>query len=240
MKRFKIGICLLGYQPYLDVINKLQNYSSKLFEVTQILKIENLPQCDYLWGYSDMCICKLLKGNNISNNDVDLRLCFINTIIQDNYFTRDLSGLDNKTVLCSFYEVEKIFNDANIDLFNYVHGIVLNELIQIATIGCLNEDFFLHDDTRHCLFDMCGEKSDIVIKHGTPKLCSACIAKIEKKAVDSEFIPLLNSELKTFKKKLFYRIVDFVKERPILSIFITFISSILINILSSFLYALLT
>ena len=34
MKKFKIQICLLGYQRYLDKIEKLQNYSSKLFEVT--------------------------------------------------------------------------------------------------------------------------------------------------------------------------------------------------------------
>lgn len=103
----------------------------------------------------------------------------------------------------------------------------------------VNEDYFLHDDTRNCLFDMCGLKKDIAIKYGVPSLCPSCIAKIESTAVDKEFVPLLNKEFKSFKKALFYRIIDFVKERPILSIIITFLSTIIINILSSFLYELL-
>ena len=83
---------------------------------------------------------------------------------------------------------------------------------------------------------MCGLKKDIAIKYGVPSLCPACIAKIESNAVDKEFITLLNKEFKSFKKLLFYRIIDFVKERPILSIVITFTSTIIINVLSSFLY----
>ena len=86
---------------------------------------------------------------------------------------------------------------------------------------------------------MCGLKKDIAIKYGVPSLCPSCIAKIESTAVDEEFVPLLNKEFKSFKKSLFYRIIDFVKERPILSIIITFLSTIIINILSSFLYELL-
>lgn len=143
------------------------------------------------------------------------------------------------TVLCSFYQVETIFNEQNIDIFNYIHGIILNEIVQIATLHKVNEDYFLHDDTRNCLFDMCGLKKDIAIKYGVPSLCPSCIAKIESTAVDKEFVPLLNKEFKSFKKALFYRIIDFVKERPILSIIITFLSTIIINILSSFLYELL-
>lgn len=239
MKKFKIQICLLGYQRYLDKIEKLRNYSSKLFEVTNCVEIKYLPSCDLEWGYSDKCICRLLSSSHIDNNDVDLCLCFIDNPIEYNYFTRDLSSFDSKTVLCSFYQVETIFNDENVDIFNYVHGIVLYEIVQIATLHKVNENYFLHDDTRNCLFDMCGIKKDIVIKYDIPRLCPSCIAKIESTAVDKEFIPLLNKEFETFKKQLFYRIIDFVKKRPILSITITFITTILINILSSFIFELL-
>ena len=239
MKKFKIQICLLGYQRYLDKIEKLQNYSSKLFEVTNCIVIKQLPPCDHEWGYSDNCINQLLTSSNIDNSNVELCLCFIDNPIEYNYFTRDLSEFDSKTVLCSFYQVEPIFDEQNIDIFNYIHGIILNEIVQIATLHKVNEDYFLHDDTRNCLFDMCGLKKDIAIKYGVPSLCPSCIAKIESTAVDKEFVPLLNKEFKSFKKALFYRIIDFVKERPILSIIITFLSTIIINILSSFLYELL-
>lgn len=46
MKKFKIKICLLGYQRYFDKIEKLQHYSSKLFEVTNCVEIKQLPPCD--------------------------------------------------------------------------------------------------------------------------------------------------------------------------------------------------
>lgn len=107
--------------------------------------------------------------------------------------------------------MENIFSEHNIDVFNYIHGIVLNELVQFPTLNKVNENYFLHDDTRNCLFDMCGLKKDVAIKYGVPSLCSACIAKIESTAVDKEFIPLLNKEFKSFKKLLFYRIIDFIK-----------------------------
>ena len=53
MKKYKIQICLLGYQRYLDKLEKLQNYSSKLFEVTNCVEIKQLPPCDLGWSYSD-------------------------------------------------------------------------------------------------------------------------------------------------------------------------------------------
>lgn len=177
MKKFKIQICLLGYQRYLDKIEKLQNYSSKLFEVTNCIVIKQLPPCDHEWGYSDNCINQLLTSSNIDNSNVELCLCFIDNPIEYNYFTRDLSEFDSKTVLCSFYQVETIFDEQNIDIFNYIHGIILNEIVQIATLHKVNEDYFLHDDTRNCLFDMCGLKKDIAIKYGVPSLCPSCIAK---------------------------------------------------------------
>lgn len=239
MKKFKIQICLLGYQRYLDKIEKLQKYSSKLFEITNCIEIKQLPSCDLEWGYSDKCICQLLTSSKIDNNSVDLCLCFIDSPIECTYFTRDLSLFDSKTVLCSFYQVESIFNEENVDIFNYIHGIVLNEIVQVAALHEVNEDYFLHDDTRNCLFDMCGLKRDIAIKYGMPSLCPSCIAKIESTAVDKEFVPLLNKEFKSFKKLLFYRIIDFVKRKPLLSITITVISTIMMNVLSSFLFELL-
>lgn len=239
MKKFKIQLCLLGYQRHLDKIKKLQNYHSKLFEIIDCIEIKHLPQSNLDWTYSDNTICKLLLSNNVDNTNSDLCLCFIDHPIEDNYFTRDLSQFDSKTVLCSFYQVENIFTKKNVDLFNYIHGIVLNELVQIATMHKVDEKYFLHDDTRNCLFDMCGIKEDIAIKYSAPNLCTSCISKIESSVVDKNFLLLLNKEFKSFKKILFYRILDFIKKRPILSICITSISTIVINVISSFLFELI-
>ena len=233
MKKVKISLCLLGYQRYMDKIEKLQNYSSKLFEVIECKEIKNLPNIMHGWYYSDGCIMQLLKSNNIDNPDSDLCLCFIDHPIEGNYFTRDLNS---KTVLCSFHEVKEIFSKKNIYFFNYIHGIVLYEIVQIIALGRVEENYFIHDDTRNCLFDMCWRKEDIAINYSKPDLCSSCISKIESHAVEKDFIPLLRREFKTFRKPFFRRVIDFVKEKPILSIVITFISTIIINALSSYIY----
>lgn len=239
MKKFEIQLCLLGYQRHLDKIKKLQKYRSKLFHIIGCIEIRQLPPSDLDWAYSDSIICNLLSANNVDNSDVDLCLCFIDHPIEDNYFMRDLSQFDSKTVLCSFFQTEDIFAAKNVDLFNYVHGIVLNNLVQIATLHEVDEKHFLHDDTRNCLFDMCGIKEDVAIKYSAPKLCTSCISKIESSAVDKNFLPLLNREFKSFKKMLFYRILDFIKQRPILAIVVTSIFTIVINVMSSFIYELI-
>ena len=239
MKKYQVRLCLLGYQRYKNTINRLRNFNSKLFEITDCLEIQQMPPCDYNWIYTDDTICNLLAENKINNSSVDLCLCFTDQPIEANFFTRDLSDFDNKTVLCSFSQVEYIFAQKNVDLFNYVHGIVLNELVQIATLHKVDESFFLHDDTRNCLFDMCGCKEDITLKYSFPRLCTDCTSKIQKQAIDKNFIPLLENEFKTFKKPLFYRILDFVKQKPVLSILITLASSLIINLLSSFLFEML-
>lgn len=239
MKKFQIQLCLLGYQRYSDVIAKLQNYHSKLFDITNCIQIKQMPQTDFGWIYTDATICNLLSANNIDNSSLDLCLCFIDLPIEENYFTRDLSDFDSKTVLCSFYQVEHIFSQNNVNLFNYVLCIVLNKLVQIATLHEVNEKYYLHNDTRNCLFDMCGIKNDIVLKYGKPHICADCISKIESHLIEKEFIPLLQQEFKSFKKPLFYRILDFVKKQPVLSIIITFISTIIMNLISSYLFELL-
>ena len=238
MKKYKVIIYKLGFQRYNNKIEQLKKFKSPLFEICDCKEVNHLPETDYYWGYSDDSIIKILKEQKISNTNVDLCLCFIDCPIEDNYFTRDLA-FDKKTVLCSFYQAANMFSENNIDLFNYLHGIVLNEIVQIATFGEVNEQKFLHDDTRNCLFDMCGEKNDILLKYSKPKLCSKCKSKIDEKSVDSDFLPLLEKEFKTFKKALFYRILDFVKSKPILSIIIASISSIVFNLLSSGIYDLL-
>lgn len=227
MKKYKVIIYKLGFQRYNDKIEQLKKYKSPLFEICDCKEVKHLPENDYDWGYTDGAIIELLREQKISNDNVDLCLCFIDCVIEDNYFTRDLSDFDNKTVLCSFYQAAKMFNENNIDLFNYLHGVVLNEIVQIATLGKVDEQKFLHDDTRNCLFDMCGEKNDILLKYSKPKLCSKCKSKIDEKSVNSDFLPNLEKEFKSFKKVLFYRILDFVKSKPLLSIIIASISSII-------------
>lgn len=232
---------MLGYQRYKHEIDKLKNYSSKLFEVTEWLSIEQLPSSNSLnmWGYSDNQLTQILKTNNIDNSNVDLCMCFIDSPIECNYFSRELPGIDEKTVVCSFSGVEDILNSEDIEFFNFLHEAILYRVVLVAAFHTVNENHLTHDDTRNCLFDMCGMKKDIALKCSAPHLCPECKSKIGKKAMDPRFLPSLEKEFTSFKKPLFNRILDFVKRRPIVSILITIVSSIIFNLLSSLLYDLI-
>lgn len=239
MEKYQIQICFLGLQKHYSALKKLSKYKSKLFKVTKTVEIKYLPDTNYNWEYSDDIIVKLLKERNVSTQNCDLCLCFLDYPIQNNYFTRDLSTFDEKTVLCSFHEVDSIFSEYEIDIFNYIHGIVLNELVQLESLNKVNEDYFLHDDRRNCLFDMCGLKTDIAMKYSKPCLCNECKNKLERFSIDKDFLPRITKEFKKFKKPLFYIIKSFIKENPILSILIATTSTIVINLFSSLIFNIL-
>ena len=90
-----------------------------------------------------------------------------------------------------------------------------------------------------CLYDKCGIKSQITKKYGEPKLCHECRSKISTLAVDQELITILEKEFKSFRKPLFYRIIEFIKKKPVLSLLITIGSTIILNIIAAVIFELL-
>ena len=179
MEKCKIQICLLGYQRYQNEIDRLCDLSSKLFEIVNCVAIKSLPTPDISFiAYSDELIIKLLKSQNMDNSKYDLCMCFIDTPIEENYCSRDLQGFASKTVVCSSLGMKDIFKEAVVDFFNYFHGHILYEVVQMATLRVVDENQFIHFDTRNCLFDMCGVKDDVALKFDKPQLCSQCISKI--------------------------------------------------------------
>lgn len=234
IKKIKIEIIKLGENKHKDVMNKLYKYcgksKSKLFEITSIKKV-SLPDSDnYSWGFTDESLKPLFPKTN-----ADIQLGIIDYPIDDNYFGRELS---EKIGIISFYQTDEIFMNANLDLMNFV----LLTIYQAVTIfNCYDgisdkNGRFYHDESRGCIFDMCGIKSNIVLSATNPQVCFECEAKMRKNTLDDKYIETLKSELKVIKKPLYYRIIDWIKKHPILSLMITVISSILISITSNILY----
>jgi hypothetical protein len=86
---------------------------------------------------------------------------------------------------------------------------------------------------------MCGLKEDIVLSASKPTLCYACEATIRRKPLNENFIAQLRKELKFIKKPLYYRIFDWVKKHPILSLVITLLTTIIVDFISTTLYNLI-
>ena len=233
MNRVKIDIIQLGESKYKDewsFLHKLKKNKSKVFEITNIRKI-SLPQSD-LWGYTDATLQRLIKHSE----SADCTLCFIDYPLEGNFFARRLSG---NVGVATFYQTGNIFSESNIDLKNFImlqiYKIVLLSKLDTGTdINGILKHF--HDETRGCLFDMCGLKEDIVVSAVGPKICFQCEAKLGNTLLDVEFIDLLNKELKRIKKPTYFRITDWIKRHPILSITLAAGSSLLLNVLASFIY----
>lgn len=239
MEKVRIQLCLLGHQEYIGLINKIKKYRNKLFMVSGVKKIDYLPETDF-WGCcSDDAVVKLLKNSHLNNDNADLCICFIDKEIEGNYFTRELRDFDEKTVLCSFYQVEDMFRAKNVDMFNYVLGVILNNVIQIKTLHHLDEKTVNHFDTRGCIFDFCGEKEDIVIKYGNPALCTDCSSMIKKSVTDEAFLDELYVEFKKMRRNIFLSILDFMRRHTILAIIIGAVATIVLNLVSNFTYDLI-
>ena len=230
MKKLKIEIIKLGESKYNPIIKKMQKISrkSKLFEITEIKKV-NLPDSDdFSWGYSDKQLLSLIQK---SNTKADIRLGIIDYPIEDNFFGRHLS--DTVGVM-TFYQTDKIFKEANLDLLNFVLSTIYQAIILFScNSSILQGESPYHNEARGCLFDMCGIKEDIVIKASKPSLCHDCEAMMRKKLLNENFISQLKREFKFIKKPLFYRIFDWVKAHPVLSLVITVLSTIIINLVSN-------
>ena len=90
MNRVKIEVIKLGETKHDATINKLITYQkkSKLFEITEIKKV-NLPDSDgYSWGYSDQTLLSLVSKTKTT---ADIQLGIIDYPIEGNYFGRELT-----------------------------------------------------------------------------------------------------------------------------------------------------
>lgn len=236
MTRVKIRIIQLGASKHTDewsFIKKLRRKGqSKLFEITKI-DVISLSQSDH-WGYSDSSLLELISRK--ISEESDYTLCFIDYPLQSNFFVRRLS---KNVGVATFYETSNIFSESNIELKNFI----LLQIYKIVILSKLDigngmEEILqhYHDETRGCLFDMCGLKEDIVISATNPKICHDCESKLRKTLLDLDFFDTLTKELKQIKKTIYFRMTDWIKKHPFLALFIAISSSLIINILSAFIY----
>lgn len=230
MKKTKIKIVKLGFQRHNYLFQRLKKYNSKLFDVDIYEK--SLPSCDYNWGYSFSALENLLC-NDFNSDEYDMCIGFIDAEIECNYFGKRLK--DHNIYVISFYQVDEILSLYNIDIFTYM----LATIYRYMTRYKLKGEYLTHDETKGCLFDMCGNKHDIIYSCDKPIICNECNAKISQCGIQSEYISMLKKEIRRIKKSSYYTVVGFIKKHPYLSLTIGVGSTIFFNILSNILFELI-
>ena len=158
--------------------------------------------------------------------------------IEDNYYAR---RLEKNRIVLSFYEMYQILTEAHVPLENLIFRVLyaysLVYLRQNNSIPPQKEFLgFTHDDTRKCLFDMNGNKTDVLFSLDRPIICDDCTNRLRQEKVADNKISKIKSEIKRIKKNRFYKISGFVKEKPLLSIGISLIVGILVSLTANIIY----
>lgn len=240
MRKTRIKIGVIGYLPFDFDREFFKNWKSDVLEIDDQIEDYHFSNTDsdtFSWGYSD----EILNEELPENFESDFFIGITYVPIQDNYYARRLK---NNRVVLSYFEMYKILKQENIPVENlllrvlYAYFLVYHR--NLRQVPPQNEWLgFTHDDTRGCIFDMNGNKSDVIFSLDRPQICDACTIKIRSEKVSDNCINAVKKEIIKIKKGRYYKIVEFIRNKPLLSIGISVISGILLNVLASGLYDLL-
>lgn len=240
MSKISVKIIMIGHIEKIIDFDLIQKHSSKFFAIEELDRIPDLPVPNKNDGYLDV-IYSVEEMENILSNITHDGLCIgvMNYKYDDNFY---MHRLDDNKVCISVAGLEEILKRKDISLENFILKNIYVIYIFYKVLGStLNDkvyDFF-HNDTRGCLFDLNGDKSDIIYNTEKPIICHECQSKINKQAIPSNFINQLEYALKNITKPMFKSIELFIRKYPLLSISATIIFSTTINILSSYIWELI-
>lgn len=238
--KVKIKLSILGHLPHLPEILKIKEWDSSIFEITSVNSV-NFAGCSDgpNWEFLDANIESELP----SKEDADILIVVTNVPLQDDYFVRRFSG--NR--ICITYSGMSdilIFNDIPLKnlLLRLLYSASLVYKSQGNRIPLLSEIKFTHDDPRGCIFDMNGaDKKDIIYSTNKPEICNSCVDSlinnhVESNSVDEKLISDTQKELKRINKGLYFKITDRIKKHPVITIVISSLVALSIDLLSHVIY----
>ncbi|MBD3620061.1 MAG: hypothetical protein HUJ28_11365 [Chromatiales bacterium] len=234
MDKTTISVVTIGHMPSEFDKRKIKSWKSALFSVVGDIENYSLTQDSdgYGWEFTDAKLEQVLPEQFTGN----FLIAIVNVPLEYNWYTRRLS---KNRVVFTFHEIKDILNGFNIPLENAVFRLLYAYTFLYKRSGeriPLNDEAtnFTHDETRGCLFDMNGIKTDIIYSLHEPIICPDCVERLRKEKVSNETISKAQNEIIKIKKPLFYRIVSFVKKHPIWSMVISAISAIILGAIGSY------
>lgn len=238
--KHKITLIELGYTKCLVDLNKVKKRTSKIFEITEIQCIDYLPKSDIEDGYLDTKYTneKLQKLISCPKNS-DFAVAIMPYKFMDNFY---MHRIGKDCVVISLYGIPEILGLKNISTENFI----IKQLYELCAIKCLIKDIssddvykFVHRDTRGCLFDMNGDRTDILYNTEIPIICDSCKDAFKRKQTNAQTISTFEKELRRIKKPMILRIERSIKKYPLASIGISGLIAISLNLLASLIWKLL-
>lgn len=233
MEKIKIKVIILGHIPVQFSKKKLLSWKSDLFNIEDNIDEYKLT-CDSdlpEWQYSDELILKQFPNKS----QADFIIALTNVPLEYDWYTRRLS--ENK-VIFTFHEIKDFLYYENIPVENVVLRVLYAYSLAYRSSNNKIPTYettpgFTHDETKGCLFDMNGIKTDIVESCNNPIICSDCGEKLSLKKIPVNVISTVRREIRKIRKTLYYRCSDFIKAHPIISFLASSIFVVILGIIGS-------
>lgn len=233
MSKNKITVATVGHMPADFNRQKIKEWTSSVFEIVDGIESYTLT-CDsdgYDWEFTDKALEEVLP--NKFNGE--FLIAIVNVPIEFNWYSRRLSA---NRVVFSFHEIKEILRFSNIPLENVIYRLLYAYTLLYKRSGnripeTAEHTNFTHDETRGCLFDMNGIKTDVVYSCHNPIICSDCVERLRREKVSDETIAQCQNEIRRIRKAMFYRITDFIKKHPLWSLAISGITAIVLGAVGS-------
>ena len=232
-----ISIVKLGSLKRQVNMKKLQRWDSRIFAINSVHEIPYMPQVENLidWQYlPDEEVCANI--NHEGNSDITIVITEYK--LEGNFYMR---RVDNNIVIISLFEVGDILQNYRIPIEHFI----LKNIYEIVTMLHIYRNLpttregipdIIHDETRSCLFDMHGIKTDVVYFFTEkPSLCPQCEANLSHRQLPENFLNILRKEITKIRKPLFNRIYDFIKCHPVWAIIIAVVGQFCIGLLGGLL-----
>jgi hypothetical protein len=233
MSKTKITVSTIGHMPAEFDRKKIKKWKSSIFEIVDGIESYSLstdsdgPE----WEFTDASLETVLP--NTFNGDYLIAIA--NVPLELNWYARRLSS---NRVVFTFHEIKEILRYSNIPLENIIYRLLYAYTLlykrsnnQIPTAAAHTD--FTHDETRSCIYDMNGIKTDIIYSCHNPIICSDCVERLRREHVSNETIAKCQKEIREIRKKLFYRISDFIKQHPLWSLAISCMTAIILGVIGS-------
>jgi len=239
MAKIKISVATIGHMPAEFDKRKIINWKSDIFSIEgQIESFSLTKDSDgYGWEFSDSSLEEVLP----ESFEGDFLVAIVNVPLELNWFSRRFS---NNRIVLTFHEIKEILTQSNVPLENVVYRLLYAYTFLFKRSGGkipLNEEAtnFTHDETRGCLFDMNGIKTDIIYSCHNPIICSDCIERLKHEKLSNEVISRAQKEIRNIKKPLFYRMISFIRKHPVWSLAISAVSAIVLGAIGSYIASLI-
>lgn len=233
MEKVKIKLVTIGHLPLHLNLKQVSACNSEVFEL--VGGVDNFDlRCDSdgpSWEFSD----ELLREQLPAHTGADFLLAIVSVPIESNWYSRRLG---NNQIVFTFSQIREFLAWENIPLENAILRVLYAYTLLYRRSGNRVPGFgeapsFTHDETRGCLFDMNGIKSDLVESCNKPVVCDECEERLRNERVSNQTIKTVQKEIKKIRKHLYYRAFDFVKAKPVITLVISSVFAIVLGVAGS-------